>query len=208
MNYFFLKSLIIITLLPCSSIFAAAGRDLTTITTIQGCAGQGVTCNFASNATGDVKDIAINKTTPVYNVGPIKTTQTLSITFPLMDRQKVFTLILTQPFSSEPIDQAMVGVPMEVLLVTSAPDTEVLKTDLLTVAMVKVYRRMHDEQLWTEIATITSNANITELLPVTLIINPDGRAEFFHQGQTKALYFGEAIVGSHPSNISYVPGIR
>lgn len=208
MNYFFLKSLIIIGLLPCSSLFAAAGRDLTTNTQILGCAGQGVTCNFALNATGDVKEIAIDKTTPVYNLGPINTMRTLSITFPLMNHQKVFTLILTQPFSSEPLDRAMVGVPMEVLLMTTIPDTEILKIDPAAVAMVKVYRRMLDEQLWTEMATMTSNAAITELLPVTLIINPNGKAEFFHQGQTKAIYFGEAIVGSHPSNILYMPGVR
>lgn len=204
MNHFFLKSVMILSLLPCSSIFAVAGRDMTTNTQILGCAGQGVTCNFALNATGDIQDIDIAKTTPTYKLGSIYTTQTVSITFPLMNHKKVFTLALTQPFSSNPFDKDMVGVPMEILLMTSRPDAEIQKIDTLAIAMIKVYRRMSGEQLWTEMATITSDADITELLPVTLLINPNGKTEFIHKGETKAVYLGQAIIGSQRPDRSRV----
>jgi hypothetical protein len=205
MNYFSIKSVMILSLLPCSSIFAVAGRDMTTNTQILGCAGQGVTCNFAlMNATGDVQNIVIAKTTPVFDLGFINTTQTASITFPTMNHKKVFKVVFTKPFSSNLFDQQLVGVPMEILLATSIPDVEINKLDPTAVAMVKVYRRMQNEQLWTEMATITSDADITELLPVTLLLNPDGRAEFTHKGETKAVYFGQGIVGSQRPDRSRV----
>jgi hypothetical protein len=211
---------LVVVLIPCVRMFGAAGRDMTTnikgveaggdVTVIThansnvfSCAGTGTPCNYAANAVGDLKEIEI--TAPrraTHNLRAIAARRTISLTLPLIGNQELFTCVLTKPFSSDPLDMAMVGVPMQILLVGSVSDAEALKLKADTQSMVKIYRRMRgkgdlSETLWTEAATLVSNATDTdELLPATLILNADGTAEFVtNEGEPAALFLGKAILG-------------
>jgi hypothetical protein len=177
------------------SLFAGAAGDITTNSMVQGCAGQGITCNFASNAVGDLKEIYINSTTPTYNLGAINKARTIQITVPLENSQKLFSFSLTKSYSSDALDKAMVGTPIEVMLVSSAPDNEVLKVSTKIRSMIKIYRRMQGEQLWTEAYTVISQADVSQLLPVTIVISPDGTTKLDVEGRTVTLLLGKALLG-------------
>jgi hypothetical protein len=176
-------------------IVAAAGGDITTNSMVQGCAGQGVTCNFSSNAVGDLKEIDVNNTTPTYNLGAISKVRTIQITVPLQNSQKLFSFSLTKSYSSDALDQAMVGTPIEVMLVSSAPDNEALKVSTKIRSMIKIYRRMQGEVLWTEAYTVISQADVSQLLPVTIVMSPNGETKLDVEGRTVTLPLGKALLG-------------
>jgi hypothetical protein len=192
------------------SLFAGAAGDITTNSQVLGCAGQGVTCNFAMNAVGDSKEIYINSTTPTYNLGAISKVRTIQITVPLENSQKLFTFSTTQPYSVpgkpvDALDKAMVGRIMDVMLVSSAPDNQVLGLTGAAAkirSMIKIYRRMQDEDptgkglgLWTEAYTVISQADVSQLLPVTIVISPDGTTKLDVEGRTVTLLLGKALLG-------------
>jgi hypothetical protein len=178
-------------------IVAAAGGDITNNTMVQGCAGQGVTCNFANNAVGDLKEIYINSTTPTYNLGAINKPRTIQITVPLANSQKLFSFSITKAYSSNALDKDMVGIPMEVMLASSAPDNQALIASPYSRSMIKIYRRMKGEQLWTEAYTVLGEADINQLLPVTVVISPNGDTELELEGRTTPviLPLGKAALG-------------
>jgi hypothetical protein len=212
---YFLGYLVAIVM-PCATIFGAAGEDVNTTTVgAQGgrdivvntqapvytlsCAGQGAVCNYAINAVGDLKEIDLLATTRLFKLGTITKPQTASVMVPRLDQQKMFTLSLSKPFSQDPLDVAMVGIPMEILLFRTEPDAEALKTSADAQSMIKVYRRMRgtgdmNELLWTEMATMVSDGNATPT-PVVVVINPDGNAKLTVYGKEVVIFLGKAIVG-------------
>jgi hypothetical protein len=180
---------------------AGAGGDISPQTTIEvvtnsqvwGCDGTNLVCNYAASAVGDLREISISGSAKKAQtaLGAITTPRSISLQLPRIGGQELFTLTLTQPFSDNFLDKALVNVPMEVLFVSSMPDAAVRKEMPDALSMVKIYRRMGDETLWNERGTIPSNAVPTDLLPITVTINPDGVAEFIHNGEPKAYHLGK-----------------
>jgi hypothetical protein len=180
-----------ICMMPNMQVYTAAGRDITTNSQILTCNGKDVKCNYTLNAVSDLKEIAV--AVPAHNLRAIATPRTISIELPGIGGQKLFQLMLTQPFSSEPLDRALVRVPMEVLFVSSVPDAEAYKEMPDAVSMVKIYRRTKGEQLWTERGTILIDADVSDTLPITIVLHPNGVVDFIENGKPKELYLGQAV---------------
>jgi hypothetical protein len=176
---------------------ASAGGNISPESTINvitnsqvwGCNGTDLVCNYAASAVGDLKDIPVD--VKAQQLGSITKPRTILIQFPKIDDQELFTLTLTEPFSDNFLDVGLVNVPMEVLFVSSTPDNTALKGMPEANSMIKIYRRMAGETLWNERGTFVSDAEQTDMLQVTVTIDPNGVASFIKDGGLKAYYLGE-----------------
>jgi hypothetical protein len=173
------------------ALCGAAGGDITNNSQVLTCNGKDVKCNYTLNAVGDLKDITV--TAQAQTLTPISTPRALSLQFPAIGGQRLFKVIFTKPFSSDPLDMALANVPMEVLFVSSMPDVEARKEMPSAVSMIKIYRRMKGEQLWTERGTILFDQMTSNILPVTVKLNPNGVVDFVENGVDKALYLSQAV---------------
>jgi hypothetical protein len=203
MKYLFL-GYFIATLIPCATLFGAAecppdkpdcNSKLFSCASADGTA----ECKQAINAVGDLKDIDV-RTTPIYKAfGTITKPESIPLALPLLGNQERLTLSLSKPFSPDALDVAMVGVPMEVLIVSSLPDAEALKGSADAKSMIKVYRRMRgtgelNEPLWTEMLTVVSEGNISKR-PAVIVINANGNFTLTVGGKKSTIALGKAIVG-------------
>lgn len=169
----------------------AAGRD--NVVNSYGCAGTG-NCNFIFNAVGDRKSIDVNVS--AIRLGLISGKKTMRVNMPSLNGQKLFTLAISQPYSNSMVDKSIVGKSMELLFVSSLADDEAKKLVPSAVSMVKLYRRLSGETLWTEFSSTVSSVMPSQV-NTQVTIEPNGNATYVidEQGNTETGYLGKAIIG-------------
>jgi hypothetical protein len=160
--------------------------------TVYSCSCTGCTCNFYVNAVGDLRDIkVIAREQPL---GAINTPLDVTITIPRLDQQLLYSLKITKPYSQTKLDIGLVGKQMFLLFITEKPDTKTLQLQPTCQAMTKVYRRLADEQLWTEIATLTFGALVDGLPPLSMHIDTNGQVSWMEGTEQKIIPLGKAIL--------------
>jgi hypothetical protein len=165
-------------------------------TNLMSCIANGkVNCDKAVTAVGDLKDIPISASAKKAQtiLGSITTPRTLSTQLPRIGGQELFTLTLTQPFSDNFLDKALANAPMEILFVSGAADTDAKKEMPDALSMVKIYRRMRDEKLWTEIATFSMNVAQSDMVSITVTMHSNGTTKFILDGEEQEIYLGKAV---------------
>lgn len=177
-----------------SMIHAAAQGNVTTTTKVYSCVCTGCTCNFYLNAIGDLKDIRV--TAIERKLGSItKAGIDITLKIPRMGEQSLYSLVITIAYSSSELDKSLVNKPMFLLFVSEKPDSEILKSNPASVAMTKVYRRLSDETLWTEVATLAHDHMINELSVLSVHIDPNGNVTWTEGTEKRILPLGKAILG-------------
>jgi hypothetical protein len=175
-------------------IHAAAQGNVTTVTKVYSCNCTGCTCNFYVNAVGDLKDIQVTaveqKLSPLTRAGI-----DVVLKIPRVGEQSLYSLVITTAYSKSELDKSLVNKPMLLLFVSEKPDSELLKSDPTSVAMTKVYRRLFDETLWTEVATLPHDHMISELFTLSVHISPNGNVSWTEGTEKRVLPLGKAILG-------------
>jgi hypothetical protein len=160
--------------------------------TVYSCSCTGCTCNFYVNAVGDLRDIKVSAREQ--SLGAINTPLDVTITIPRIDQQLLYSLKITKPYSQKKLDVELVGKQIFLLFITEKPDTQTLQLQPTCQAMTKVYRRVADEQLWTEIATLTFSSSVDGLPPFLMHVNTNGQVSWMEGIEQKIIPLGKAIL--------------
>lgn len=164
-------------------VHATAGGNMNTTT--YSCAGQNVTCKQSMNAVGDRLQIAGSNEAMASAValGAITQARPVSINLPAVGQMQGFTFIPTQgDLARQPINILMVG----------------QKGSAQIKGIVKFYRQLTGERVWTEVGSLVVNDATDDLenLHVSITLAPNGIVTFRQQnGVIAQIFAGDRVLG-------------